>query len=747
MNPAIRFSDLEHVWTFILLLLFSVTIADAQIKPIVPQGVTRAVVIGISNYQNDQITDLRFADKDARAFADYLLSDAGGKLSIDNLRFLANEQATQGQIASAFTWLSEASQAGDKAIIYFSGHGDMETLTGLSFLLAHDASATAYSGGGSFPVVFLQAIITRLTTQKQVQVILITDACRAGKLAGNEINGAQATAKLLSDQFANEVKILSCQPNEFSMESPQWGGGRGVFSYFLLDGLRGLADQNRDQTVSLLEIGRFLEDKVPAAVAPQSQIPMVVGNKSGTVARVDAPTLAALLEKTSDANTQPDNTIASRGNPMPATPDDTLAQRWLNAFKQALGNKQLLAPSDACAWNYLKKLETRPAMNGKTDDLRLRLCAQLQDDAQTAINDYLAADPRELQRRWGFDDRYEKFPEYLEKAAELLGKEHFTYNRLLSRAHYFKGLNLRLQGERTKEKALFNTALQEQEMALQYDRDAVFALNETGHLLLSLQKNEEASTYFEKAIALSPRWVLPWSNLCFASQELNNYEKAEQYGLKAISLDSTFVMALYNLALTYQYTGRLEQSANFYRKTLQYDTEYLKAYFNLGLVYYFLGDYRNAEKTFMEYLSRKPDNPGVYQNLGEIARKLGEPERAEQEFQKALSINPKHAGAHMSLAELHTALGQEATDKNKAQTHFQQAAQYLTTYIQLEKDDAEGYYQMAGVQSRLGEKDLALEYLEKAFQNGFKDKARLSTDPNLKPLSGLKAFKALLERL
>ncbi|HQU61041.1 MAG TPA: hypothetical protein PLU64_17660, partial [Saprospiraceae bacterium] len=54
--------------------------ADAQIPSIGQQGTTRAVIIGISDYQNDQIPDLQFADVDAAAFAAFLQSDAGGKV-------------------------------------------------------------------------------------------------------------------------------------------------------------------------------------------------------------------------------------------------------------------------------------------------------------------------------------------------------------------------------------------------------------------------------------------------------------------------------------------------------------------------------------------------------------------------------------------------------------------------------------------------------------------------------------------
>ncbi|MBK8956485.1 MAG: caspase family protein [Saprospiraceae bacterium] len=103
----------------------------AQIKTPSPQsgggrGEAYAVVIGISDYQDPGIPDLRFADKDAEAFANYLRSDAGGNLDNDHLKVLINENATMAQFANALDWLWEVCKEGDQAIIYFSGHGDVE---------------------------------------------------------------------------------------------------------------------------------------------------------------------------------------------------------------------------------------------------------------------------------------------------------------------------------------------------------------------------------------------------------------------------------------------------------------------------------------------------------------------------------------------------------------------------------------------------------------------------------------------
>ncbi len=52
-------------------------------------GATTRAVVGISDYQDPGIPDLRYADRDAEAFANYLCSPAG-----DHLKVLTNQNAT-----------------------------------------------------------------------------------------------------------------------------------------------------------------------------------------------------------------------------------------------------------------------------------------------------------------------------------------------------------------------------------------------------------------------------------------------------------------------------------------------------------------------------------------------------------------------------------------------------------------------------------------------------------------------------
>jgi len=121
-------------------LLVGLTAGAQGMRSLKKKGTTRAVIVGISDYQDAEIKDLRYAHQDAALFADFLKSKSGGQLGDQQLKVLVNDQATMAGIQSALKWLLENSRPGDQAILYFAGHGDVETKDAeeKGYLLAYD---------------------------------------------------------------------------------------------------------------------------------------------------------------------------------------------------------------------------------------------------------------------------------------------------------------------------------------------------------------------------------------------------------------------------------------------------------------------------------------------------------------------------------------------------------------------------------------------------------------------------------
>jgi len=731
---------LQKYWRFWLVMLSTALLPfslPAQLQPMGQAGKTRAVVIGISDYQNPRIPKLLYAHADAQAFADYLRSPAGGALPADQVKLLVNEQATKGQMAIALTWLLEESQEGDQAIIYFSGHGDVETKTmeNHGYLLAYDAPATTYMIGGAFPVYLLQSIIKTLSVQKQVQVLVIADACHAGQLAGSAIGGAQATASVMAKQFANEVRLLSCQPDEFSIEGPQWGGGHGVFTYYLLDGLMGLADKNADAKISFREIELFLEEHVPAAADPHEQLPGVFGDKRQIAAIVDPPTLAALQAARADElSGEWAGAIAARA--VPKTLDsDSMTMVLYRRFLTALEHKHLLYPAEDAAYALYLDLRDRPALREQHQEMRRNLAAALQDEAQQAINDYVGASPEELRRRWSFDERYERFPSYLEKAAEVLGSDHFMYHDLKTKELYFSGLNLRLKGEREQDTALYEQALILQEQALLLDSAAAYAYNELG--LLARRKGNYAASieHFQKALELSPTWVLAEANLCGSYVELGELDLALQSCERALQHDSTFALAHHNLGEAYNAQERYPEAIAAVGQALRYDAEYFMSHLLLGDTYYFNQAPEQALTAWQEALRLNPGHAQARYNLAYVLGELGHTDEALEQFYALADLRPDETDAWLEIAELQMAAGR-----------FAEAQAALDTCASLNPSLPATDYLRARWYALQDQPASALDALQAALEKGFRVQQRYLTDPHFDGLRSHERFIGLMQQ-
>jgi len=281
------FADLMkrvHYASFLLQTSGTAAIRDPKRASITPDrpvaGADRfAVVVGIARYSDSAggITSLQFADRDAQDFRDFLLSPDGGSFPKDNIRLLLNEDATSQNVRSAlFTFLTKA-QPQDEVVLYLAGHGapDPNDPRNL-YLLTYDTKLEDM-GGTAFPMWQLQDVFTRVLKAKRV--VTFADTCHSYGFSGAS---AHAKSNNLVNQylshFANDsdrAVITASDISQLSYESDKWGGGHGVFTFFLLKGLHGEADFNKDGTVTAGELFTYIHDSVDKATEG-NQSPMAV---------------------------------------------------------------------------------------------------------------------------------------------------------------------------------------------------------------------------------------------------------------------------------------------------------------------------------------------------------------------------------------------------------------------------------------------------------------------------------------
>lgn len=252
----------------------------------VTTGARWAAIIGISQYKDTRIPPLRYAAADAKSFYDWAISPDGGKYAPAMVELLIDTDATGVNIKNTlFNWLAQAIQE-DTVTLFFAGHGSPQSPDHPEnlFLLPYDTQYDNISTTG-FPMWDIETALKRFIKAKKV--IVITDACHAGgvgnafDIARRDTRGLKVVPISSSLQHLSTISdgvciISAADDNQLSQEGLQWGEGHGVFTYFLLEGLKGKADYNKDGLVTLGELIPFLSEQVRRETR-NAQTPTVSG--------------------------------------------------------------------------------------------------------------------------------------------------------------------------------------------------------------------------------------------------------------------------------------------------------------------------------------------------------------------------------------------------------------------------------------------------------------------------------------
>lgn len=231
-----------------------------------------ALVIGISNYlASDRIPGLPYAVRDAQEIERVLKSPLCG-FAANRVTCLTNQRADRDAIVESITeWLPKVGQDAEIAVLYFAGHGTVQTVGGAEegMLLAYDANPDQLAVHG----VSMQDVSRWIEGIGAKSVIVILDCCHAGQILPRESNQLDAVPRNIGIQpdaiqsMAGEGRFLiaSCHRGQLSYESPQ--RQHGIFTYHLLEGIRGKGDRDGDKKVGISELFEY----VALAVEKDSQ--------------------------------------------------------------------------------------------------------------------------------------------------------------------------------------------------------------------------------------------------------------------------------------------------------------------------------------------------------------------------------------------------------------------------------------------------------------------------------------------
>lgn len=225
-----------------------------------------ALIVGVSRYRDEGVSDLQFADSDARELRDFLRRPESGGFKPDDILCLENEQATVDGVTTALDRILSQAGPNDLILLFIAGHGGPDPYAPQNlYYILHDTKIA------DLPRTALQmtTLQEKLNLARARRALIFIDTCHSAGLSGVQPTGARGfennlinlySAKLFKEE--GRAALTSSDVNELSYENKRWGGGHGVFTYALLEGLRGQADANADSFITAGELFAYVRDRV-----------------------------------------------------------------------------------------------------------------------------------------------------------------------------------------------------------------------------------------------------------------------------------------------------------------------------------------------------------------------------------------------------------------------------------------------------------------------------------------------------
>jgi len=172
------------------------------------------------------------------------------------------------------------------------------------------------------------------------------------------------------------------------------------------------------------------------------------------------------------------------------------------------------------------------------------------------------------------------------------------------------------------------------------------------------------------------------------------------------------------IGIAYHQMQQLDNARKYYEQAVRLKPDYAEAINNLGTVYYAQRSFAKAIRYYRKALKYAPNSASIYSNLGTAYFARKKYKEAMETYQTALKLDPNVFENHSSYG----VLLEERNVEERAKFHFNMAKLY----------------------AQAGRNDLALQYLRKALEEGFKDKKKIAEDPDFQAMRDLPEFKELL---
>ena len=569
------------------------------------QGKRRAIIIGVSDYDDKNLQELECCRNDAARISETL-----GKLGYeiaDNHKLIGYVKYDIMREAVYDFFDNKKSGAEDTLLFYYSGHG-IPTSSGSTVLASSQIDHDDPRRRG-----FSSSELTELIQNSiAIRIVEILDCCYSGSAKvgkgfedlGKGTEDAAATlgtaaiennARMLREQGEGKCLLAASQAAQEAYGLKE--KGHSIFTYYLLEGL----NQNRKSidsngVVTPYTLGNYVYRSImnlPQNKRPK-QKPIIKAEAAGDIILAYYPELVNMVDQHS------------------------MEESWINIGLQYNENEDYTNAIDS----FNKVLEINPknqrAYNYKGDAF-FRMGRY--DEAITCYDKALEINPRYL------DVLKDKG-----LALERLGRNNEAmecYNEALRiRPDYH-------DAEYAKKMLLLKLSSPNPDPPT--PRDVILGSDPKNpyndptlpHYNPALDKEDDSSGYPFSHDADQ------WSNKGSSLADLGRYEEAIKCYDKAIELRPNDTAVWYSKGNALLILNRYVQAITCYNKVLELNPNHLHTWNNKGNALYYLGRYEAAIQCYDKVLQLNPTYSDAWYSKGNALRKLGRNKDAKKCFNKA----------------------------------------------------------------------------------------------------------------
>ncbi|MGD0360183.1 MAG: tetratricopeptide repeat protein [Bryobacteraceae bacterium] len=632
-----------------------------------------ALVVGIADYQDPKVPKLHYSERDAQSMFDVLISPEGGNYHRENVHLLIGAKATLANLRGELEqWLPGKAKDGDRVLIYFAGHAFLAETDG--YLAPYDIDLHRMKSTGLAMRELSKAVGEIHAKDK----ILLTDSCHSGAIRPEDLQDINHDLIQLDKSL---FSLTASRDREVSYESAGWGGGHGIFTYYVVEGLQGEADENGDGIVTADELQDYVRRTVREATSGRPGL--TPQNPTVGQASYDPNMLLAYVPSR-----------AKPGVPPPAKEGALIFESNMDGTEVFLDGKSVgvvnkgktlslpgLAPGTHTVQGVKMgyepdgpREETVYPGRDTTVSIKIMIARRRNHAAVDSLDKGMGFYKK------GFEENYKKAVVDFQKALDL-DPDYSQAALYLARAY----------------NALFDEANAEKyfRRAIAIDPDYLEAHASFGGMLLDTGNTDEAIRQFETVIQRDPNNVLALTNLAQAYRMKELYADSIQSARKAVKLGPELAEPHLWMA------DSLRLSSQFAPSIPEYDSYLRLSNFDSKLAgqlnYYVLGFLvgMGRKKRAAQQDIWKDLRSLTYYGMCDSESKLKHYDLAIEDCQKALTYDPHDPYAHYSLALAFLHQG-----KNKADCGMLAAAlPHFRTMLQIDPDLQEAAFARQNIQA------------------------------------------------